>query len=1191
MLLKSLELHGFKTFPDRIKLSFDKGITSIVGPNGSGKSNISDAIRWVLGEQSAKTLRCSKMEDVVFNGTDKRKKTGYAEVTLSIDNKDRILPFDGDEVAVTRRYYRSGESEYMINKATVRLRDIHELFMDTGLGRDGYSMIGQGKIDSIVASKSEERREIFEEASGISRYRYRKTEAERKLKSTEENLVRLRDIVGELEDRVGPLKKQSEKAQKFLVLSEEKKGLEIALWLNTLDNSANIIKEQDDKIDIQRAQYENAEQELANISSETESIYLKNGEITSKIDTIRRNISQFESEVSNNNALISVANNDIEHNKETITRLETEIEQLDNSFTEIESQIKEKKENVEKLKLNIEEKQKEYNEVSENLNTISVDASRSGDELQELNSKLAELSQKSANAKVVLLTSDSSINELNERIESLNSSLLEKESNLETTSKMLEDYKAQGKDSAEKVEMLSNSIKGLELKINNLKAKNENSKGEIDRLTLDSNEKLRRANILEDLEKNLEGFAHSVKTVMNLSRHGKIGGIHGPVSRLIKVPTDYAVAIETALGGAMQNIVTGNEEDAKRAIRTLKENKGGRATFLPIATIKPRYLNENGIDSCFGFVGVASDLCDCKDEYKGILQNLLGKIIIAEDLNSAVSIAKKYSYRFKVVTLDGQVVNAGGSLTGGSLNKRTGLLSRASEIEKYRKEAKALADKADELKEQYSNSQQEFAKYEADILGTRGDLSTEQQELIRLRTEYKACQNEYDSLVSSIDFTKNEIVECENKISNLQKDKETADKEFSAFEEEIANIEKTTSNLTGNRLALTEKREQLSEKLQNIRLEIVTFEKDKEALISEIRTSEYNSQHQTERKENLRNQIVSVNSNIDIINKKIESYTNISNNYQDKIAEFNNAIEKLNGDKEKFEKKSVELRQKEKDLNSTREVSGRELARLEERKINLQKQYDDIIAKLWDEYELTKRQAEEISIEIENVSTARKRLNEIKSSIRGLGSVNVSAIEEYKEVSERYEFLGAQVSDVEKSKNEIERLINDLTKQMKDAFIENFHEINKHFGETFKELFGGGTASLELANPDDILNSGIDIIAHPPGKIVVHLEALSGGEKALVAIALYFSIMKVRPAPFCVMDEIEAALDDVNVDRFAQYMRRMTDRTQFITITHRRGTMEESDVLYGVTMQDEGISKLLELRASEVAAKLGMKAN
>lgn len=1191
MLLKSLELHGFKTFPDKIKLSFDKGLTSIVGPNGSGKSNISDAIRWVLGEQSAKTLRCSKMEDVVFNGTDKRKKTGYAEVTLSIENKDRMLPFDGDEVAVTRRYYRSGESEYMINKATVRLRDIHELFMDTGLGRDGYSMIGQGKIDSIVASKSEERREIFEEASGISRYRYRKTEAEKKLKSTEENLVRLRDIVGELEDRVGPLKKQSEKAEKFLVLSEEKKGLEIALWLNTLDNSANIIKEQDDKIDIQRAQYENAEQELANISSETESIYLKNGEISSKIDNFRRNISQFEAEVSNNNALISVANNDIDHNKETIIRLESEIEQLDNSFTEIETQIKEKKENVEELKLNIEDKQKEYNEVSENLNTINVDASRSGDELQQLNSKLAELSQKSANAKVVLLTSDSSINELNDRIDTLNATLNDRVSNLETTNKMLTDYKTQGKESAEKVEMITNSIKGLELKINNLKTKNETSKSEIDKLTLDSNEKLRRANILEDLEKNLEGFSHSVKVVMNLSKQGKISGIHGPVSRILKVPADYAVAIETALGGAMQNIVTGNEEDAKRAIRTLKENKGGRATFLPIATIKPRLLNEKGIEDCYGFVGIASDLCSCNAEYNGILQNLLGKIVITEDLNSAVSIAKKYSYRFRVVTLDGQVVNAGGSLTGGSLNKKTGLLSRASEIEKYRNEAKSLADKAEELKAKYNTSQQEFAKYEAEILGSRGDLSREQQELIRLRTEYKACQNEYDSLENAIKSIKDEIIECNNKIFNLEKDKKIAQDEYSSFEEEISNIEKTTSSLTGNRLALTEKREQLSEKLQNIRLEIVTFEKDKEALLSEIEASEYSSKNQTARKEDLHRQILSVNANIEIINKKIENYNNIVNNYQEKIKEFSSAIDKLNNSRDEFEKKSITLRQKEKDLNSTRELSGRELARLEERKINLQKQYDDIIAKLWDEYELTKRQAEEISIEIENVSVARKRLNEIKSSIRGLGSVNVSAIEEYKEVSERYEFLGSQVADVEKSKNEIERLINDLTKQMKDAFIENFHEINKHFGETFKELFGGGTASLELANPDDILNSGIDIIAHPPGKIVVHLEALSGGEKALVAIALYFAIMKVRPAPFCVMDEIEAALDDVNVDRFAQYMRRMTDRTQFITITHRRGTMEESDVLYGVTMQDEGVSKLLELRASEVAAKLGMKAN
>lgn len=1191
MLLKSLELHGFKTFPDKIKLTFDHGITSIVGPNGSGKSNISDAIRWVLGEQSAKTLRCSKMEDVVFNGTDKRKKTGYAEVTLTIDNSDRVLQFDGDEVAITRRYYRSGESEYLINKATVRLRDINELFMDTGLGRDGYSMIGQGKIDSIVASKSEERREIFEEASGISRYRYRKTEAERKLKNTEENLVRLRDIVGELEGRVGPLKTQSDKAERFLLLSEEKKGLEIALWLETLNKSSQVIREQEDKIDIQRSQYEDAERQLSSINAETEMLYLRNGEISSKIDSIRRNISHFESEVSSNNALISVAENDIDHNEETIERLNSEIEQLDVNFAEVESQIEEKKQQIEGLKIKIEEKQKEYNDVSSDLNTISISASRSGDKLQELNTKLSGLSQKSADAKVVLLTSDSTINELNDRINALKISAEEKNTDLVSTEEMLRDYESKGKETAEKVESVGNTIKGLELKLQNLQNKKETLKTEADNLTLDSQELLRRANILEDLEKNLEGFSHSVKAVMNMSKQGKLGGIHGPVSRIINVPDEYAVAIETALGGAMQNIVTGDEEDAKRAIRALKENKGGRATFLPIATIKPRTLNEKGIEDCYGFVGVASDLCECKNEYKGILQNLLGKIVIAEELNSAVSIAKKYSYRFRVVTLDGQVVNAGGSLTGGSLNKKTGLLSRAGEIEKYRNEAHKLSGKADDARGKFEKCQQEYGKYEAELFGTRTELSNQQQELIRLRTEFKACQNEVENLKATLKNIQNEIDEDNKKILDLQSDKNTASKEFDSLEKEIAEIEKTISSITGDRLSFTEQREELSEKLQNIRLEIVTYEKDCEALQSEIIISESNNSGQNMRKADLNRQIESVNANIEIIKKKIENYEKISNTYKDKILEAQDSIEKLNFERAEFEKKTVNLRQKEKDLNSTREISGRELARLEERKINLQKQYDDIVSKLWDEYELSKRQAEEISIEIDNVQEAKKRLNEIKSSIKSLGTVNVSAIEEYKEVSERYEFLSAQVNDVEKSKSEIEKLINTLTKQMKEAFVESFYEINKNFGETFKELFGGGTASLKLADPEDILNSGIDIIAQPPGKIVVHLEALSGGEKALVAIALYFSIMKVRPAPFCVMDEIEAALDDVNVDRFASYMRRLTEKTQFILITHRRGTMEEADVLYGVTMQDEGISKLLELRASEVALKLGMKAN
>ncbi len=1191
MLLKSLELHGFKTFPDRVKLTFDRGITSIVGPNGSGKSNISDAIRWVLGEQSAKTLRCSKMEDVVFNGTDKRKKTGYAEVTLSFDNSDRVLQFDGDDVAITRRYYRSGESEYLINKATVRLRDIHELFMDTGLGRDGYSMIGQGKIDSIVSSKSEERREIFEEASGISRYRYRKTEAERKLKNTEENLVRLRDIVGELEDRVEPLRIQSEKAEKFLVLSEEKKGLEIALWLDTLNRSASVIKEHEDKIDIQRSQYDNTERELDRISGETERIYFENGEISTKIEDLRKMISQCETEVADNNALISVAQNDIEHNNETIERLNGEIEQLDNSYQEVKNEIAQKKVRLKALRAEAQKNQDEYDEISNDLSLINADASKSGDKLQEYNTRLTELSSASADARVKLLTSDSSISDLKERNSTLDNSKKEKFSQLAETRAMLSEYEADGKTCANQAAELEKKLKAQELKLKDIRTKSEEKKSEADKLKLDAQEKMRRANILEDLERNLEGFSQSVKAVVKMSKQGRLSGIHGPVSRIISVPQEYSVAIETALGGAMQNIVTSTEEDAKNAIRALKESKAGRATFLPIGTIKPRYLNENGLESCSGFRGIASLLCSCKEEYRSILDNLLGKIVIAEDLDSATAIARQYSYRFKVVTLDGQVINAGGSLTGGSLNKKTGLLSRAAEIENYRKKSAELSERSAQIMAEYEQLSTDHSTLEAKIISARAELSLQQQELIRLRTEYRACQNECDSLNSSIGEITSEIKDNNSRIKELESERSAAEAELNGFEAEISKLEKSVSEVTGDRLSLSQQREELSDKLQAIRLKIVTVKKDCEALEREIATAESNNISQAEQKKHLNTRIKDVEENISLISQKINGYQNIVQRYKNSIEQSKQGIEKLNEKREQLEKRSVDLRKREKELNSDRELSGRELARLEERKANLQKQYDDIISKLWEEYELSKRQAEEISVPIENVTKARTRLNEIKSSIKKLGSVNVSAIEEYKEVSERYKFLSTQVNDVEKSKSEIEKLITDLTKQMKEAFAESFVEINKHFSATFKELFGGGTASLELSDPEDILNSGIDIIAHPPGKIVAHIESLSGGEKALVAIALYFSIMKVRPAPFCVMDEIEAALDDVNVDRYASYMRCMTEKTQFITITHRRGTMEEADVLYGVTMQDEGISKLLELRASEVAEKLGMKAN
>ena len=714
MRLKSLEVQGFKTFPDKTKLSFEQGITSVVGPNGSGKSNISDAIRWVLGEQSPKSLRCSKMEDVVFNGTDTRKRTGYAEVTLNIDNKDRFLDFDGDEIAVTRRYYRSGESEYLINKAAVRLKDVNELFMDTGLGRDGYSMIGQGKIDSIVSSKSEDRREIFEEAAGISRYRYRKIDAERKLKNTEDNLLRLRDIVTELEERVGPLKKQSEKAQQFLKYSEEKRGLEIALWLISLDKSQDNLKVQDEKISIARNQYEEAEQALAEIQSETEEIYQKNGELSARADSLRAEISKLDSDIAEKKSLISVAENDILHHNENIERIKGEIERADDDMSKLEQSINDKQKKITTLDAEITGKQKLYSKVSEELNVINLDSSKSGDELQSLTAELSTLTTQSADARVIDMTADTGIAELEQRKDTLTQTVEDKTTQLNELVDLQAQYIKDIKSAKDDIQSFENSIEGLSLKLESRDKKRAQLKSESEKQSLDLREHQRKIDFLENLERNLEGFSKSVKSVVNASKNGRLKGICGPVSRVISVPSEYAVSIETALGAAMQNIVVETDEDAKQAIRFLKSTDGGRATFLPINTIKPRELKENGLDDCYGFVGIASELCSCDKKYANILSSLLGRIVIADDLNSAASIAKRYSYRFKVVTLDGQVVNAGGSLTGGSQLRNTGVLSRQADIKKLKAQTDKLIEKFKEAETLSEQINRECASIEAD---------------------------------------------------------------------------------------------------------------------------------------------------------------------------------------------------------------------------------------------------------------------------------------------------------------------------------------------------------------------------------------------------------------------------------------------------------------------------------------------
>ena len=1061
--------------------------------------------------------------------------------------------------------------------------------MDTGLGRDGYSMIGQGKIDSIVSSKSEDRREIFEEAAGISRYRYRKIEAERKLKNTEDNLLRLRDIVTELEERVGPLKKQSEKAQQFLEYSEEKRGLEIALWLISLDKSQDNLKAQDEKISIARAQYDEAEQALAEIQGETEEIYHKNGELSAKADSLRAEISKLDSEIAEKRSSISVAENDILHHNENIERIKGEINRADDDLSKLEQSISDKQKKITSLDAEITGKQKQYAEVSEELNEINMDSSKSGDELQSLTSELSALTSQSADARVIDMTADTGIAELESRTEVLHQTIEEKTTVLNELVELQTQYDEDIKSANEDVQSFENSIEGLSIKLGSKDKKRAELKAESEKLGLDLREHQRKIDFLENLERNLEGFSKSVKSVVNASKNGKLKGICGPVSRVISVPSEYAVAIETALGAAMQNIVVENDNDAKQAIKYLKSTDGGRATFLPINTIKPRELKENGLDDCYGFVGVAAELCSCDKKYSKILGSLLGRIVIADDLNSAAAIAKKYSYRFKVVTLDGQVVNAGGSMTGGSQLRSTGMLSRQSEIKKLKSQTEKLSKKAQDAQKQSEQVNREYAAIEADLLGYRADLSNKQQDLVRLEAEKRACDNEINNTQAAVESAEQELGECADKIENLKEGQKDAKAKLAELNVKIAEIEDRVNSVTGNRAELTKKREELSVKLQNIRLEIVTAQKDIDALNSEIVFARNAGSGNDKRKAMMLAQIEGIEKTIEEINADIASYQSDIESLENTQKSITEQIEAISSQRELLEKRGVEIRNVERDKNNEREVSGRELARLEERKINIQKDYDNIISKLWDEYELTKREAEKIAIEIEDNSKAQSRLNELKRSIKSLGTVNVSAIEEYKEVSERYEFMSAQVADVEKSKSEIEKLITNLTKQMKEVFVESFDQINNNFTRTFKELFGGGTASLSLSDPENILTSGIDILVHPPGKIVVHLDALSGGEKALVAIALYFAIMKVRPAPFCVMDEIEAALDDVNVARFASYLRRLTDKTQFILITHRRGTMEEADVLYGVTMQDEGISKLLELRSTEVAEKLGVK--
>ena len=1189
MLLKSLELQGFKTFPDKTLLKFEEGITAVVGPNGSGKSNISDAMRWVLGEQSTRALRCTKMEDVIFSGTPQRKAQGFAEVTITIDNTDRQLNFDGDTVAITRRYYRSGESEYRINKTMVRLKDVHELFMDTGLGRDGYSIIGQGKIDSIVSAKSEDRREIFEEAAGISRFRYRKEEAERRLERAEENLVRLRDILAELEGRLEPLRVQSEKAEKFIAYDAEKKNLEIGLWLETLNRSGRVVREVEEKIGVAESDYNEAEAALEEIARQIEQNFAETNGCTAQMDAIRAEAASTDESATRKEGEISVVENDTRHDREQIERLRGEIEENTRSEREIRAEIAEKETAVQAKEAEIAAHNSDFIAFTAELEALRAGTDGATKEIDAVTAQLAARNAELAEARVRRAEAESSLQEIRTRNDTVDAALAESRAQGQALEEEAQALQGMAQDTQARIQAAENAVQGHSLRLDARRKKADALKAEADRLLLDANEQARRAKLLEDLERNLEGFTQSVKTVMRERERGNLQGIHGPVTRLLHVPREYAVALETALGAAMQNVVVDSEDAAKAAIRLLKQRNSGRATFLPLSTVRGTVLDRREMEGMPGFVGIASELCRCEAQYAGIRDSLLGRTVVAENLDRAAEIARKLRYRFRVVSLDGQVVNAGGSFTGGSAARNSGLLSRAAEIERIRGEAQKLHAAAEEAAARFKAARQEAANASAELDAARSELTVLHEDEIRFAAELTRVERDVETQKRQY---KDLLAEQENaagRIASLEQTAAEAAAQIASLETDAEKIRARMEGMTDSRAEQMQRCNEMSDRLQEIRMRGLSVEKDRETLTTAIEVLETRLSDRSGRVKQLRAEIEACEARIEARGTQIESLRGEVASLRAAAEEKRAAVQEIAGRRAALEQRAGELRAAERETSGKRESVGREVERLQERLEGLRREYDTIIAKLWEEYELTRREAEEIGITIEDVPAAQRRLTELKNRIKALGAVNVAAVVEYKEVSERYTFMKAQTDDVEKSKAELLKLIDDLTRRMQTQFTERFSVINEQFGRIFKDLFGGGSASLSFTDEGDILNSGIEIKVHPPGKIVSHIELLSGGEKALVAISIYFAIMRVSPPPFCMLDEVEAALDDVNVTRFANYLRRMNDHTQFIAITHRRGTMEEADVLYGVTMQDQGISKLLSLRAHEVEEKLGLK--
>ena len=1188
MYLKSLEVQGFKSFPDKTLIRFGDDITAIVGPNGSGKSNISDAILWVMGEQSSKTLRGAKMEDVIFGGTQKRSAVGFAEATLTLDNSDRALLYDADEVMVTRRYYRSGDSEYYINKQSARLRDINEMFMDTGLGKEGYSNIGQGRIDEILSLKSADRREIFEEAAGISKFRHRKEETERKLEKTEDNLLRIGDKVSELELQLEPLRVQSEKAKKYLELKEELQGVEVAVWLDTLEKlSAAAQKAEEDYASasfvLQQA-HDDLDKLYAHAETMGETLRARDGEL----ETVRLKVNMLDATHQQLDGQMAVLRGNVENNCANIRRIEEELQGQADRSGGVAQQIQQTQQRIHEIEGLLGEKRKLLEDLQQQLTVMTANAQGRNKQFLELRSKETTLAADIAGREADVSGLRESMEQTKLRAEELDRDLASGDLRRQQAQEQMNETTRQLRRAQEEVTASNNTIAGYTLRQNTRLQRRDELAEKMQQLVGKLNSVSAKAKVFRAMERDFESYQKSVKLVMQEVQRGTLRNIHGPVSRLIRTDDNYTVAIEIALGGAMQQIVVDSEADGKAAIGYLKRSGGGRATFLPLSTIQGKRLQESGLENCHGYLGLASDLVRSEAIYRGIVENLLGRTVIVRDIDAAIHMANKYHNRFKIVTLDGQVMNPGGSMTGGSVNKEAGILSRANELEKLTQQEKELENQRLITEAELQEAQRAADQVQFQLETAREQLREAEDQVLRLQGQEKQHEILLSAIVDAISAAQRE--------RDALRQRDTADRErFAAqqakiqvFSQHLAQTRLEIAQLEGLQSEATEAAAAITDAMTARKTEEAALEAERStalAHIADLKDLQGAMEGDREKKLALIELTEDDNRRLE---REIAQLQQRQKENDDEAREMRGQMQKIHTARMEAEaaktRSEREAQEKSKDINTME----RACASLENKRNVTALEEKQIIDKLWDSYGLTPGTAGDKRGQIDSVTAGNRRIAELRRKIAALGTPNLGAIEEYARINERYTYLSEQRDDVLNSKRELESIIRNIQQEMTTIFVAEFAKIDHYFGEVFTEMFGGGKGQLVLEDPENPLTCGIEIRVQPPGKQLKTITLLSGGEKAFVATALYFAILKVRPTPFCLLDEIDAALDDRNVERFAKYLRNLSQKTQFIVITHRRGTMEASDVLYGVTMQEQGVSKLLRLDLNQMEEYLGI---